>query len=73
MLTNKKIMKRFGKNVCRQCINKAYNIHLLHTDCRYDLPYPALCPHCKEMKNIVTGLRLSGFFKSLFAKKGKYS
>ncbi len=65
MVTIRKIKKRFVSNICRQCINKTYNIHLLHTDCKYGLMYPGLCPVCKEMKNIVTGLRLSGYWKLL--------
>ena len=65
MVTIKKIQKRFGGNVCRQCINETYDLHLLHTDCRYDHPYPSLCPNCRQMKNIVTGLQLSGFMKLL--------
>ena len=63
MLTIHKIHKKYGGNVCRQCINKAFGIHLNHTDCKYDLLYPGKCPGCGEMKNIVTGLRMSGRFK----------
>ncbi len=73
MVTNKKIIQIFGGNVCRKCINKKYRIHLVHTDCKYELPYPALCPNCKEMKNIVTGFRFSAYIKSMFKKKGRYS
>ncbi len=61
MLTVKRIKKRFGGNVCRQCINKTYHIHLRHKNCIYALPFPALCQCCREMKNIVTGLRFSGY------------
>ncbi len=66
MVTIKKIKKRFGGCVCRQCINKTYKLHLIHQNCIYGLMYPAQCPNCMEMKNIVTGLKLSGFFKLLF-------
>ncbi len=73
MINIKKIRKQFGGNVCRQCINKEYGIHLLHTDCQYGMMYPGKCPCCGDMKNIVTGIKLSGFFKSFGARKGKYT
>ena len=66
MVTIGKIISKFGGNICRQCINKKYNIHLIHKDCRYDIIYPSLCPKCNEMKNIVTGFQLSGYLKLLF-------
>ena len=69
MLTNEKIIKQFGRNICRRCINKSYNISLLNTDCYYNFPYPQKCPCCNEMKNIVTGFRLSGYLKSMITKK----
>ncbi len=65
MVTMKKIHKRFGGNICRQCINVTYDTHLKHFDCLYGTPYPGNCPSCGEMKNIVTGLRFSGFLKLL--------
>ncbi len=73
MVSKRKIIKQFGGNICRQCINKTNKIHLLHSDCRYELMYPRKCPCCGEMKNIVTGFVLSGYVKSIFKKKGKYS
>ncbi len=67
MVTIKTIRKKFGGNVCRQCINKEYGVHLLHTDCKYDMMmYPMLCPSCNEMKNIVSGLQISGLAKLMF-------
>ena len=71
MISLKKIRKRFGSYICRQCINKAYGIHILHQDCDYELIYPKQCPSCGELKNIVTGLTLKGYLKSLF-KRGKF-
>ena len=65
MVTIKKIRSLYGGNICRQCINKTYNIHLLHTDCKYGLLYPSKCANCGEMKNIVTGLHLRGYLKSM--------
>ena len=72
MVTGRKIIKVYGRVSCRQCVNRLYGIHLLHTDCRYEMPYPAVCPGCREMKNIVTGFRLRGYLKSMF-KRGKYT
>ncbi len=66
MVTMKKIKKLYGGNICRQCINKTYKTHLVHTNCQYDQIYASLCPRCNEMKNIVTGFKLSGFLKLLF-------
>lgn len=71
MITFGKLKKLYGGNVCRQCINKTYKVHLLHTDCVYGLMYPAKCSSCGEMKNIVTGLRISGVLKSLTKKAEK--
>ena len=71
MVSFNKLKKLYGGNVCRQCINKTYSIHLLHTDCVYGFMYPAKCACCREMKNIVTGMKLSGVFKSLFKRAEK--
>ena len=65
MVTIKKIRRLYGGRVCRSCINTTYNIQLLNTDCKYGLLYPSQCVKCGEMKNIVTGLRLSGYIKSI--------
>ena len=65
MVTINQIRKRYGGNICRQCINQAYKTNLLHTDCKYGLMYPSKCAKCGEMKNIVTGLRLSEYLKSM--------
>ncbi len=65
MVTNKTILKQFGGYVCRRCLNDFYNVHLLHSDCEYKSMYPGKCPRCQEMKNIVTGLKFSGFIKLL--------
>lgn len=70
MVRIKHIKKLYGSATCRQCVNKTYRVHLLHTDCRYELIYPKKCPVCGEIKNIVTGFMLSGYFKTLF-KRGK--
>lgn len=65
MVTIKKIRRLYGGKICRSCINKTYNTHLLNTDCIYGILYPSKCAKCGEMKNIVTALRLSGYLKSL--------
>ena len=66
MVTKRKIKKRFGGSICRQCINKTYRVHLLHTDLKYELIYPVQCPACGEMKNIPAGFRFGGFMKLLY-------
>ena len=60
------VQARFGGNVCRACLNEAYRVHLEQTDCRYGYPYPARCPRCGEVRNIVTGLRPRAHWKLLF-------
>ena len=52
MVTINKIRKRYGGNICHQCINESYKTNLLHTDCKYGLMYPSKCAKCGEMKNI---------------------
>lgn len=71
MVSIKKIKKLYGTNVCRKCVNKTYVINLLHTDCKYGLIYPKQCPLCKDVKNIVTGFKLSGYIKSIMRKAKK--
>lgn len=65
MVTIRKINKKYGGNICRRCINETYKIHLNHSDCLYGDPYPAQCPRCKDMRNIVSGFQFSGFIKLL--------
>lgn len=72
MVSVKELKKLYGTNVCRQCANKTYDIHLVHTDCQYGLIYPKQCSSCKEVKNIVTGFKLSGYLKSVMKKAKKY-
>lgn len=66
MVTIHKIQTRFGGNICRSCLNETYRANLERADCQYDYPFPTRCACCKEMKNIVTDLRLSGKRKLLF-------
>lgn len=73
MVRIKRIKKLYGAATCRQCVNKTYNMHLLHTDCRYGMIYPKKCPVCGEVKNIVTGFMLSGYIKSFFRRAKKYA
>lgn len=43
---------------CRECLNEEHGINLSSGDCLYFM-YPAVCTRCKEVKHIVTGVRLS--------------
>ena len=45
----------FGRS-CRRCINDAAGVSLKTEDCVY-LPYPAVCSHCEQLKNIVIEVR----------------
>ena len=64
MLTMKPIIIRHGDYICRRCINRGYEVHLAHRDCRYGDPHE--CPCCKKTSNIVVGWTLSGHVKMLF-------
>ena len=66
MVTIRRIKNKFNGCICRKCINETFHSRLSHKDCRYDLLYPACCPCCDEMRNIVTGLKFSGIMKMLF-------
>lgn len=66
MATEQDIFNRLGKTICRRCINREYGVELKPEDCVYDIPFPARCRNCGEMRNIVTGLRLRGKMKLLF-------
>lgn len=68
MAANRFIEEQYGRDICRRCINRLFHVHLKPTDCLYGLPFPQRCRACGEMRNIVTGLRLSGKMK-LFGKK----
>ena len=60
------ISEHYG-NVCRRCINRMCNVHLVPDDVRYQ-QYPYECDQCGKMANIVTSVRFSGKLK-LFGKK----
>ena len=68
MAVNRFIQKQYGRDICRRCINQLFGVHLKHKDCRYGVPYPQRCRACGEMRNIVTGLRMTGKLK-LFGKR----
>ena len=63
MLTLEPVKKRFGDYICRRCLNKRYFVNLNKEDCRYG--YYAICPSCKEPRNIVVALEASGKIKML--------
>lgn len=39
---------------CRSCLNSRYGLDLISDDCYYCM-YPAECPYCGNVKNIVSG------------------
>ena len=65
MLSLSPIIKRYGTNICRRCINRRYRARLLPQDCQYAL-YTFVCPICDKDHHIVVGLRMSGHMKMLF-------
>ena len=64
MLSMRPIERRFGRPICRRCINKTYHVRLIKADCVYGYLYN--CPVCNEDRNIVVDLRLTGKLKMLF-------
>lgn len=40
---------------CRRCINVKYGLDLIPPDCIYQ-HFPAICPQCGEVRNIVADL-----------------
>ena len=64
MLTLKPVILEYGDYLCRRCMNRRYDVHLAHRDCR-ESPSPGACPCCKKTGSVVTGLRLGGRIKLL--------
>ena len=64
MLSVKRIKRRFGGDICRDCINRTYRARLDPEDCVYGYLYT--CPSCGEVRNIVVGLTPAGRLKLLF-------
>ena len=63
MLTLKPIFRQYGDYICQRCIDRGYDVHLAHRDCRYGEPHE--CPCCRKTTNIVVGLTLTGHIKML--------
>jgi hypothetical protein len=66
MATERSVYKKLGNNVCRRCICKEFGVDLRPEDCIYKNPFPDVCHQCGELRNLVTGFRLSGKRKLLF-------
>lgn len=64
MLTMNRIRTKYGGNLCRRCINEAYQVQLQTNDCWYEY-YPHVCPRCGEIHNIVNDLKLSAKLRLL--------
>lgn len=64
MLSAKRIKRRFGGDICRDCINRTCHVRLDPEDCIYGYLYT--CPCCGEVRNIVANLTLVGRLKLLF-------
>ena len=63
MLGTKRIIDRFGDNICRHCINRKYRVHLHRNECKYG--HVLQCPCCHESHHIVTGFKFTGQLKML--------
>ena len=71
MLTTKPIVKKYGGNICRRCINEAYKTSLRHKDCNYGRS--GVCPRCRAIRHIVSGFTFSGMKKMFRAKDVEHS
>ena len=58
MLTMKKILRTYGRPICRACVNNLYNVRLVPKDLHYQYGHDT-CPACGEQKHIVVGFRPS--------------
>jgi len=56
MTKYQKIKKEALNVMCRRCINAEFDLNLRMEDCHYR-PYPELCVHCGQARNIVAELR----------------
>ena len=55
MFGMKKIQRHFCGNVCRRCINAAFQVKLNSSDCWYEY-YPHTCSCFREIQHIVADL-----------------
>lgn len=63
MWTTKKLIREYGGNVCRHCINDVTYVHLYPKDCIYETGR-GVCPRCHMAnKHIVRGFKFSGKWK----------
>ena len=62
--------EKVNKGLCRKCINEKYGADLLPEDCKY-FTFPAVCPMCGKVNNIVVDVRLIGRRKLWFKKEKK--
>ena len=65
VVTENTIRVKFGGNICRRCINEEFGANLQQADCEYKIPFPQICPRCRNVANIVTGFRMTGRLKLL--------
>ena len=63
MLSLKPVIMEYGGNVCLRCLNRRYEVHLAHRDCREEAN--SECPCCRKTGSVVVGLKLSGRVKLL--------
>ncbi len=63
MLTIQKITSRYGDCICRECINKRYDLNLTSKDCIFGYTYK--CRVCQQPKRVVVGFTPSGKLKTL--------
>ena len=49
MLNLKPIVRQYGDYICQRCVNRGYNVHLAHRDCKYADPHE--CPCCRKNFN----------------------
>ena len=64
MLSLRPVVLEYGGHICRRCLNRRYEVHLAHRDCR-ETASPLPCPCCGKAGNVVVALRLGGRVKLL--------
>ena len=68
MIAIQEIRRKYGGLICRRCINAAYGVRLMPSDCLYESETPSYCVCCDGTHHLVSGFRARGKLKVLFKK-----
>ncbi|MBR2761036.1 MAG: hypothetical protein IKE16_00935 [Solobacterium sp.] len=63
MLSLEPVKEKYGDYLCRQCLNKEYNVNLVPRDCNHF--FFGVCRCCNENRRLITSLTATGKLKML--------